>query len=173
MPLGVWWVRWFRSRHHLHRDSEAFLRHLNDWEQAAVVVSPEAKPGWNVDRLTSAHDRRVGKKFGIGRDQNPFRLQHLACEILGRADANRLHAGVAGELVHHGCKRQEPIRDVKRDDPARSEVAAIDLERLHREEMRGNGVSGKRIDDQDVIPLRRFGGERDARVAADDLHERG
>ena len=64
------------------------------------------------------------------------------------------------------------IRDVKRDDPAGSEVAAIDLERLHREEMRGNGVSRERIDDQDVIPLRRFGGERDARVAADDLRDR-
>ena len=38
--------------------------------------------------------------------------------------------------------------------------------------MRGNGVAGKRIDDEDVIPLRRFGGERDARVAADDLYER-
>ena len=61
-----------------------------------------------------------------------------------------------------------PVGNVKSDDSVRRKVPAIKSESLRREQMQGDRVTGKCINNENIKALRRLSGERGSRVAGDD-----
>ncbi len=78
----------------------------------------------------------------------------------------------ADRLADAGDHRGElevAVRHVHRDDAVRLELAEIELQRLARQQMDRDRGADERIDEQQVVGAVRRVGERQPRVADDDL----
>src|ERR1043166_1574898 len=83
-----------------------------------------------------------------------------------------MKAGMVGLRLHHWSQLQVTIGNVKSDDPARRQMALVELEGFSGKQMDRDCVAGKCIHRDYVIILRRLRLEREPRIAVRNLYLR-
>src|SRR5579863_1780986 len=84
-------------------------------------------------------------------------------------DAHALHAGGPGQECYGRGEIDVAVGDVKGKDSVGGEVATIESESLGGEQVDGDGVAGKGVDDQDIKALGLFAGQRGTGIAFHDV----
>ncbi len=73
------------------------------------------------------------------------------------------------DLFHDGFEVQVRIRNMERENAARRQMTEVKFDRLPREQMDRDGVPGERINDEEMVPLRRLALERKTPVTENDF----
>src|SRR5216684_2585244 len=153
----VWWLerRWGPST--LSRGSYntlftlgALIFSADHAQDIAIIIGPENGPRGPGKRFRVLGDFIAGQRKGIARKQDPFGLR----EGTGgkeRIDSEGMKAELAANPREYGPQIQRVVADVNRDHrcwPA--QVLFVIGKCFAREQMHGDGVARKRIQNQHV-----------------------
>src|SRR6266851_4460596 len=129
---------------------------MKQWQQAGVVVCPEA------EALDGGYRQGYWGDFGaveegvVSADEDPGCFVGSAGLVGGAIDLARLHAGGGCELRDLRGEVEVLVGDMKGQDAVWGEVFPIECDGLGGEQVERDGVSGEGVDDEDVEVLRGF-----------------